>query len=349
MSDSTQGIKVMGSSVEQEKRGLPLREIVVVIAILAVAVLLGLPVVRASMHTAVRLACPGNLKQWGVIFAMYRDEDPARKNPWPHGYESFGAASNVPGCANVDDVFEFCPDLNQIYPDYSRDVQILVCPNRPGLRHATRIGPITLRAPKLEPVEFGVIEANQDGPCEYEGRISRGSSSYTYLGYEVRAANDTDLQIPQAIAEKHGLTAYGPAEIVAILEHFRVRPGLDPGQSMAGRGKTVRRSNVFAGLPYPYVPAGGGDLEQDIINPLHDVHGDGSGIYSPDVVIEKPYHAQMAIMWDTIYQTSDGTPSFTHSGPEGVNVLYMDGHVEFKAYPGDFPVSTSFVNMGTLR
>lgn len=339
----------MGSSIEQKRRGLPLREIVAVFVILVVAVLLVLPVVRATMHTEVRMACPGNLKQWGTIFAMYRDEDSARKNPWPHGYEPFGAASNAPGCDHIDDAFEFCPDLNQIYPEYSRDVQILVCPNRPGLKPATQIGPITLRAPRLMPAEFGVIEANPNGPCEYEGLITRGSSSYTYLGYEVRAANDTDLQIPQAIAEKHGLMAYGPVEIVAILEHFRVRAGRDAAQAMAGRGKTIRRTNVFADLGYPYVPAGGGDMEQDIINPLHDVHGDGSGIYTPGRVIEKPYHAYMAIMWDTIYQRTDGTPSFAHSGPEGVNVLYMDGHVEFKAYPGDFPVSTSFVNMKAVR
>jgi prepilin-type processing-associated H-X9-DG protein len=339
----------MGSSVEGKRQGLPLREILALAMILVVAVLLGLPVVRATMHASARQACPANLKQWGTIFAMYRDEDPARKNPWPHGYETFGAASNAPGCANVDDAFEFCPDLNQIYPEYSRDVQLLVCPNRPGLRPAWRIGPVALTTPKLDSVEFGVIESEPGGRCEYKGLVTRGSSSYTYFGYEVRTSNDTDLQVSRALAEKHGLSAFGPAEIVAILEYFRIQPGQDAGQAMARRGKTIRRSSVFAELGYPYAPAGGGDLEWDIINPLHDVHGDGSGIYNPDVKIDKPYFASMAIMWDTIYQRADGTPSFTHGNPDGVNVLYMDGHVEFRTFPGEFPVSESFVNMGAVR
>jgi prepilin-type processing-associated H-X9-DG protein len=51
-------------------------------------------------------------------------------------------------------------------------------------------------------------------------------------------------------------------------------------------------------------------------------------------------------MWDTIHLDANGTPVFAHDAPAGINVLYLDGHVEFKAYPGDeFPVIPSFATM----
>jgi len=56
-------------------------------------------------------------------------------------------------------------------------------------------------------------------------------------------------------------------------------------------------------------------------------------------------------MWDVIQAASQETTgnvpgvttNFNHV-PGGSNVLYMDGHVEFERYPGDFPVNQVNVN-----
>ena len=50
--------------------------------------------------------------------------------------------------------------------------------------------------------------------------------------------------------------------------------------------------------------------------------------------------SELAVMWDFIEGNRVG--AFNHV-PGGCNVLYLDGHVEFIRYPGEFPVSEAFV------
>ena len=51
--------------------------------------------------------------------------------------------------------------------------------------------------------------------------------------------------------------------------------------------------------------------------------------------------SEMPITWDWLGETAS---SYNHV-PGGSNVLYMDGHVEFIKYPGDFPVTAVFANL----
>lgn len=53
--------------------------------------------------------------------------------------------------------------------------------------------------------------------------------------------------------------------------------------------------------------------------------------------------SNISVMWDTFGSdgsegTSKGNSVFNHL-PGGSNVLYMDGHVAFVRYPGQFPLS----------
>jgi prepilin-type processing-associated H-X9-DG protein len=57
------------------------------------------------------------------------------------------------------------------------------------------------------------------------------------------------------------------------------------------------------------------------------------------------WHATTPIMWDTVNRVGSGTPSFVHRDPDGLNVLYMDGHVEFVTYPEKFPATENFASM----
>ena len=51
--------------------------------------------------------------------------------------------------------------------------------------------------------------------------------------------------------------------------------------------------------------------------------------------------SEVPVMWDDV---SGRVEDFNHI-PGGCNVLYMDGHVEFIRYPGEFPVSYAWADM----
>ena len=64
-------------------------------------------------------------------------------------------------------------------------------------------------------------------------------------------------------------------------------------------------------------------------SPICDKHG--------ETVIFKE-RGEIPVMFD--YVTLN-TESFNHV-PGGTNVLYLDGHVKFVKYPGEFPASRAF-------
>ena len=51
--------------------------------------------------------------------------------------------------------------------------------------------------------------------------------------------------------------------------------------------------------------------------------------------------SELAVMWD---QATKNINEFSHI-PGGGNVLYMDGHVQFLRYPGEFPISETFAEI----
>jgi prepilin-type N-terminal cleavage/methylation domain-containing protein/prepilin-type processing-associated H-X9-DG protein len=57
--------------------------------------------------------------------------------------------------------------------------------------------------------------------------------------------------------------------------------------------------------------------------------------------------SELPAMWDIAYAPGEAVlaDEFNHI-PGGGNVLYMDGHVEFIKYPGEFPYTTFFVTEG---
>ena len=55
----------------------------------------------------------------------------------------------------------------------------------------------------------------------------------------------------------------------------------------------------------------------------------------------------LAAMWDVVTANSSGRAQMNHI-PGGANVLYMDGHVQFNRYPGEFPATQSFAQVGAF-
>ncbi|HQH53515.1 MAG TPA: DUF1559 domain-containing protein [Candidatus Hydrogenedentes bacterium] len=71
-----------------------------------------LPALARAREAARRASCQNNLKQMGIVFKMYSNEDPGQY--WPP-------------LSNVDGTFMFEPD--PVCPDYLTDLQILSCPS----------------------------------------------------------------------------------------------------------------------------------------------------------------------------------------------------------------------------
>ena len=329
----------MGEEV-QPKRRMPMREVIIILALIIVAVLLILPVWRTSRTAVLTHSCAGNLKQWGAIFDLYRKEH-GEVNPPPHGFEKFGPAENAAGCSNIDDAFDFAPQVHSIFPEYANDLAILACPDGPGLLPAVAVGPAVFKAPRLDPGVFKIAE----GTCEAAGSITRPSASYTYLGYEIHRANDTDPQITLEQAIEFDLPASGPANVVALLA--RIRPTIDNDWEEVQRLRTYGfiAADYLRELGYPYT-----DLMRVAVPPLSET------AKSPELKdlgvdrrAEVRLYPTLAVMWDAIYQDTAGEPVFHHNEPVGCNVLYMDGHVEFKTYPSEFPVSKGFATMEAVR
>ena len=54
---------------------------------------------------------------------------------------------------------------------------------------------------------------------------------------------------------------------------------------------------------------------------------------------------EIPVMWDSVWTPTKGAESYFNHIPGGGNVLYMDGHVEFMRYPGEWPVCKAYVRM----
>lgn len=93
---------------------------VFMIAIMGILAAILLPALARAREAARRASCQNNLKQIGIVFTMYANED-------PEGY--------WPPLSSWDGTFMFTPE--SVYPEYLTDPNILVCPsdedvNAPG-------------------------------------------------------------------------------------------------------------------------------------------------------------------------------------------------------------------------